>query len=134
MNNKDVNEFINKYLSEEYKQIIKSDDVKKIASFKCDKEHELRTMRIHLENAKRSGLKVEGINELIAALQAFPGKEINIINIRNRSFYFKVYSDAFLNEYLGCVAIKLRKKTPEEVRWGRDVLGIKSPPPDIKED
>mgnify|MGYP007117122277 CR=1 FL=1 len=38
------------------------------------------------------------------------------------------------NFLLGVVILKLKKKSDEDIRFGREVLGIVTPPPDIEDD
>lgn len=134
MINDEIIKFINTHLSDEFKRILVDGGEEKVASFKFGKENELRTLRIHLDNSKATGIKALGLNEVILALEFFHEKEINIVNIRNKTHFFKIYSDVSMENYLGCILIKLRKKTDEEIRWGIEVLGIKSAPPDIEGD
>lgn len=126
-------DFINIHFPDEFKVILSNDSTRQTASFVADRANELRTLKIHSENAQNSGLHIAGISEVIISLERFHEEKINIINIRNSSHFLKIYSDVLLRESLGCILLKLRKKTPEELRWGRDVLGIKTQPPDIEE-
>lgn len=78
-------------------------------------------------------MKVEGLDELIIALENFDEETVLVINIRTKLFSFKIYSDKN-NALLGVVILKLKKKTDEDIRFGRDVLGITTPLPDIEND
>ncbi|CAH5308471.1 hypothetical protein AI2839V1_2595 [Enterobacter cloacae] len=90
-------------------------------------------MKVHKNNTKLTGLKVEGLDELIIALENFDEETVLVINIRTKLFSFKIYSDKN-NALLGVVILKLKKKTDEDIRFGRDVLGITTPLPDIEND
>ena len=88
-------------------------------------------MKVHYENSKQSGLNIIGIIELIKSLGGFDDDEIFLINLRNENYFSKIYMNKKLNILLGYIIIKSRKKTEEEIKWGRDVLGIKSLPPNM---
>lgn len=90
-------------------------------------------MKAHKNNTKLTGLKVEGLDELIIALENFDEETVLVINIRTKLFSFKIYSDKN-NALLGVIILKLKKKTDEDILFGRDVLGITTHPPDIEND
>lgn len=90
-------------------------------------------MKAHKNNTKLTGLKVEGLDELIIALENYDEETVLVINILTKSFSFKIYSDKN-NALLGVIILKLKKKTNDEIRFGRDVLSITTPPPDIEND
>jgi len=131
MINSKVYEIIDKYIPSYYKELFSEGGDNKIASFECDRKNELRIMKVHYENSKQSGLSVIGIDELIVSLSDSKDDNIFIINLRNKKYFLKLYLNKELSQFLGYVLIKLRKKTEEEIQWGRDVLGIKSLPPNI---
>ena len=80
-----------------------------------------------------SALRAKGLDELIIALENFDEETVLVINIRTKLFSFKIYSDKN-NAPLSVIILKLKKKTNEDIRFGRDVLGITTPPPDIEND
>ncbi|MCL2894509.1 hypothetical protein [Brenneria tiliae] len=131
MINPKISELIDKYVPDIYKKLLNENGDNKIAAFECDRENELRLMKVHHENSKRSGLNVIGIDDLIMSLHKLQEDTVFLINIRNRKYFLKLYLDKKLNHFLGYILIELRKKTEEEIRWGRDVLGIKTLPPDM---
>lgn len=122
---------INRYIPEIYKGFLNDNCDNKISAFECNRESELRVMSIHYENAKLSGLDAIGLVDLIAELKINQDKSVFIINVRNSRFFFKMYFYKDLHDLLGYVFIELRKKSEEELRWGREVLGIKKKHPDM---
>ncbi|MFP1837491.1 hypothetical protein ACLEDU_17615 [Lonsdalea quercina] len=131
MINPKIHELIDEYVPDIYKQLLNENGSNIIAAFECDRKNELRLMKVHNDNSKRSGLNIIGIDDLIMSLHKLQQDTVFLINIRNRKCFFKLYLDKELNHFLGYVLIELRKKTEEEIRWGRDVLGIKTLPPDM---
>lgn len=122
---------IDRYTPEIYKCLLNENGDNKIAAFECSRENELRLMKVHYENAKHSGLNAIGLDNLITELSKNQDDAVFLINIRNRKCFFKMYFDKDLHDLLGYVLIELRKKTEEEIRWGREVLGIKKKHPDM---
>lgn len=104
------------------------------ASFISSTKDELRIMKAHKENTKFTGLKVNGLDELIITLENFEKENVLVINIRNKSYSFKIYSDENNDTLLGVIILKLNKKTAEEIRFCREILGITTPPPDIEDE
>lgn len=131
MKYKEIIELININIPVAYKQLLNGHGENKIAFFECDSTNELHLMKIHYENAKHSGLNILGIEELIEKLIKFQSKVVFLVNARNDDYFFKFYFEQSLQNFLVCVVIKLRKKTEEEILWGREVLGIKKSPPKI---
>lgn len=129
MVNSKLYEIVNNYIPSNYKKFFSECDESKIASFESEREDELRIMKVHCENTKKSGLIVLGLGELILSLEHFKDNYVFIINLKNNKYFLKLYLNTSLDQYLGCVLIKLRKKTEEEIQWGREVLGINSLPP-----
>lgn len=91
-------------------------------------------MRSHKENATQSGLNIIGIDELIVALNAFSEEKISITTIKNKGYFLSFYANSEAKQFLGLVVIKLRKQTSDELRFYRDVLGIKNIPPEAQEE
>lgn len=133
-----INDNLIKYarekIQDEYRSYLNANNNLQCASFISNAQDELRIMKAHKENMKFTGLNAEGLDELIIALENFDGESVSVINIRARSYSFKIYSNQKNTDLLGVVILKLKKKTDEEIHFGREVLGIKSPPPDIEDD
>lgn len=126
-----VSKLIDKHFPEVYKHLLNENGNNKIAAFECGRENELRLMKVHYENAKRSGLNAIGLENLIIGLKENHDDIIFLVNIKNRRYFFKLYFNNRLQELLGCVVLELRKKTEEELRWGREVLGVNNKSPDV---
>lgn len=122
---------IDRYVPEIYKSLLNENGDNKVAAFECSRENELRLMKVHYENAKHSGLNAIGLDKLITELNKNQDDAVFLINIRNRKCFFKMYLDKGLHDLLGYVLIELRKKSEAEIRWGREVLGIKKKHPDM---
>jgi hypothetical protein len=120
-----VSKLIDKHFPEVYKHLLNENGNNKIAAFECSRENELRLMEVHYENAKRSGLNAIGLENLIIGLKEKNDDVVFLINIKNEKYFFKLYFNKELHELLGYVILELRRKTEEEIRWARDVLGIK---------
>ena len=131
MINSKVHEIIDKYIPNNHRKLINGAGDSKIAAFECDRKNELRIMKVHYENSKQSGLNIIGIIELIKSLGGFDDDEIFLINLSNENYFSKIYMNKKLNILLGYIIIKSRKKHEEAIKWGRDVLGIKSLPPNM---
>lgn len=134
MRNDNLIKYAREKIPDEYLSYINEKNILQCASFISNAHDELRIMKAHKENKKFTGLKVEGLDELIIALENFDGESVSVINIRIRSYSFKIYSNPKNTDLLGVIMLKLKKKTDEEIRFGREVLGITSPPPDIEDD
>lgn len=91
-------------------------------------------MRSHKENATQSGLNIIGIDELIVALNAFSEEKISITTIKNKGYFLSFNANSEADQFLGMAVIKLRKQTSDEIRFYRDVLGIKNIPPEAQEE
>ena len=104
------------------------------SSYISNAKYELRIMKAHRDNAKITGLKAQGLQDLISVLEVFDKENVCIINICSKLFSFKIYSDENNTELLGVIVLKLRKKSDEEIRYGKEVLGIKGVPPDLPND
>ncbi|ELY2651601.1 hypothetical protein SMB91_004045 [Cronobacter sakazakii] len=118
----------------EFQCFVKENKDCQSSSYISDAQYELRIMKAHRENAKITGLKAQGLQDLISVLEVFDKENVCIINIRSKLFSFKIYSDENNTELLGVIVLKLRKKTDEEIRYGKEVLGIKGAPPDPPND
>lgn len=117
-------------ISNKFQSFVKDNKDYQSSSYISNAQHEFRIMKAHRENAKITGLKAQGLEYLISALEAFNKENVCVINIRNKSYSFKIYSDENNTEVLGVIVLKLRKKSDEEIRYGKEVLGIKTAPPD----
>ena len=133
INDDDLIEYAREKIPDEYSSSLNKKNNLQCASFINNTQDELRIMKAHKNNTKLTGVKVEGLDELIIALENYDEETVLVINIRTKSFSFKIYSDKN-NTLLGVIMLKLKKKTNEEIRFGRDVLGITTPPPDIEND
>ncbi|WP_024552256.1 hypothetical protein ACP26C_12245 [Franconibacter helveticus 513] len=122
--------YAEKVIPDVFKSFVKENKDCQSAAYISNAQYELRIMKAHRENAKITGLKAQGLDELISALEVFNKENVCAINIRNKLNSFKIYSDEKNTELLGVIVLKLRKKTDEEIRHGQEVLGIKSAPPD----
>lgn len=133
INDDDLIEYAREKIPDEYSSSLIKKNNLQCASFINNTQDELRIMKAQKNNTKLTGLKVEGLDELIIALENYDEETVLVINILTKSFSFKIYSDKN-NALLGVIILKLKKKTNEEIRFGRDVLGITTPPPDIEND
>ncbi|ELV2771238.1 TPA: hypothetical protein O8U43_000480 [Enterobacter cloacae] len=133
INDNKLIDYAREKIPNEYNSSLNKNNNVQCASFINNTQDELRIMKAHKNNTKLTGLKVEGLDELIIALENFDEETVLVINIRTKLFSFKIYSDKN-NAPLGVIILKLKKKTDEDIRFGRDVLGITTPPPDIEND
>ncbi|EMW0833710.1 TPA: hypothetical protein ACI4K1_002174 [Enterobacter roggenkampii] len=127
-------EYAREKIPDEFRSYLNEKNNLQCASFISSTQNELRIMKAHKENTKFSGLKVNGLDDLIIALENFEKENVFVINIRSKLYSFKIYSDENNNTLLGVIILKLKKKTAEEIRFGREILGITTPPPDIEDD
>lgn len=134
MKNDSLVEYAREKIPDEFRSYLNEKNNMQCASFISHTQDELRTMKAHKENTKFTELKVKGLDELIIALENFDKENVSVINIRTKSYSFKVYSDEKNNFLLGVVILKLKKKSDEDIRFGREVLGIVTPPPGIEDD
>ncbi|EOU9535185.1 hypothetical protein ACOJCT_003439 [Cronobacter dublinensis] len=114
----------------EFKSSVKENKDCQSASYISNAQYELRIMKAHRDNAKMTGLKAQGLDDLISTLEVFNKENVCVINICNKLNSFKIYSDEKNTELLGVIILKLRKKTDEEIRHAQEVLDIKAAPPD----
>lgn len=133
INDNKLIDYAREKIPNEYNSSLNKNNNVQCASFINNTQDELRIMKAHKNNTKLTGLKVEGLDELIIALENFDEETVLVINIRTKLFSFKIYSDKN-NAPLSVIILKLKKKTNEDIRFGRDVLGIMTPPPDIEND
>ncbi|EOV9628281.1 hypothetical protein ACN5OL_004267 [Cronobacter sakazakii] len=122
--------YATKVIPNEFQFFVKENKDCQGSSYISNAKYELRIMKVHRDNAKITGLKAQGLDDLISALEIFDKENVCIINIRSKLFSFKIYSDENNTELLGVIVLKLRKKSDEEIRYGKEVLGIKTAPPD----
>ncbi|EOU9514294.1 hypothetical protein ACOJCK_004262 [Cronobacter dublinensis] len=122
--------YAKKAIPNEFKSFLKENKDCQSASYISNAKYELRIMKAHRDNAKITGLKAQGLDDLISALEVFNKENVCVINVRNKLNSFKIYSDEKNTELLGVIVLKLRKKTDEEIRHAKEVLGIKTAPPD----
>lgn len=134
MRNDNLIEYAIEKIPDQFRSFLNEKNNLQCASFISNARDELRIIKAHKENSKFTGLKVNGLDELIIALEAFDKKNVSIINIRSKSYSFKIYSDENNNTLLGVIILKLKKKTDDDIRFGQEVLGIKTPPPDIEDE
>lgn len=127
-------EYAREKIPDEFRSYLNEKNNLQCASFISSTQNELRIMKAHKENTKFSGLKVNGLDDLIIALENYEKENVFVINIRSKLYSFKIYSDENNNTLLGVIILKLKKKTAEEIRFGREILGITTPPPDIEDD
>ncbi|HCT1665835.1 TPA: hypothetical protein OTP65_004355 [Enterobacter hormaechei] len=127
-------EYAREKIPDEFRSYLNEKNNLQCASFISSTQNELRIMKAHKENTKFTGLKVNGLDDLIIALENFEKENVFVINIRSKLYSFKIYSDENNNTSLGVIILKLKKKTAEEIRFGREILGITTPPPDIEDD
>lgn len=127
-------EYAREKIPDEFRFYLNEKNNLQCASFISSTQNELRIMKAHKENTKFTGLKVNGLDDLIIALENFEKENVFVINIRSKLYSFKIYSDENNNTLLGVIILKLKKKTAEEIRFGREILGITTPPPDIEDD
>ncbi|MER5086976.1 hypothetical protein, partial [Enterobacter vonholyi] len=117
-------EYAREKIPDEFRSYLNEKNNLQCASFISSAQNELRIMKAHKENTKFSGLKVNGLDDLIIALENFEKENVFVINIRSKLYSFKIYSDENNNTLLGVIILKLKKKTAEEIRFGREILGI----------
>lgn len=127
-------EYAREKIPDEFRSYLNEKNNLQCASFISSAQNELRIMKAHKVNTKFTGLKVNGLDDLIIALENFEKENVFVINIRSKSYSFKIYSDENNDTLLGVIILKLKKKTAEEIRFGREILGITTPPPDIEDD
>lgn len=127
-------EYAREKIPDEFRSYLNEKNNLQCASFISSTQNELRIMKAHKENTKFTGLKVNGLDDLIIALENFEKENVFVINIRSKLYSFKIYSDENNNTLLGVIILILKKKTAEEIRFGREILGITTPPPDIEDD
>ncbi|MDT3526480.1 hypothetical protein ROM83_21075 [Cronobacter sakazakii] len=126
--------YATKVIPNEFQCFVKENKDCQSSSYISNAKYELRIMKVHRDNAKITGLKAQGLQDLISVLEVFDKENVCIINIRSKLFSFKIYSDENNTELLGVIVLKLRKKSDEEIRYGKEVLGIKGAPPDLPND
>ena len=127
-------EYAREKIPDEFRSYLNEKNNLQCASFISSTQNELRIMKAHKENTKFTGLKVNGLDDLIIALENFEKENVFVINIRSKLYSFKIYSDENNNTLLGVIILKLKKKTAEEIRFGREILGITTPPPDREDE
>ncbi|MCF8582585.1 hypothetical protein L2X67_22725, partial [Enterobacter ludwigii] len=86
MINDNLIEYAREKIPDEYLSYLNEKNNLRCASFISNAKDELRIMKAHKENTKFTGLKVEGLDELIIALENFDGENISLINIRTRLY------------------------------------------------
>ncbi|WP_426760248.1 hypothetical protein [Enterobacter cloacae complex sp. 366F10] len=121
-------EYEREKIPDEFRSYLNEKNNLQCASFISSTQNELRIMKAHKENTKFTGLKVNGLDDLIIVLENFEKENVFVINIRSKLYSFKIYSDENNNTLLGVIILKLKKKTAEEIRFGREILGITTPP------
>ncbi|MCR1000760.1 hypothetical protein [Serratia rubidaea] len=129
MKKNDAGNLLDTFLPEKFKELLYGHGEIKSATFEADRCNELRLLKIHNENASQSGLNIIGIEDLIPTLSNIEDLIIRVVNARNDEYFIKTYLNKDKSKDLGIIIIKRRKRSDEEIRWHREVLGIKSEPP-----
>ncbi|WP_213705231.1 hypothetical protein, partial [Enterobacter roggenkampii] len=93
INDDDLIEYAREKIPDEYSSSLNKKNNLQCASFINNTQDELRIMKAHKNNTKLTGVKVEGLDELIIALENYDEETVLVINIRTKSFSFKIYSD-----------------------------------------
>lgn len=116
MIDQDIMGMVNAYIPSNYKKYLVKNGHNSIAYFESNRENELRLMKVHHENSKRSGLNIIGIDDLISSLIICNQSNIFIINIRNERYYIKLYFESDKKNFLGYIIIALRNRNENRLK------------------
>lgn len=123
INDDDLIEYAREKIPDEYSSSLNKKNNLQCASFINNTQDELRIMKAHKNNTKLTGLKVEGLDELIIALENYDEETVLVINILTKSFSFKIYSDKN-NALLGVIILKLKRKPTKKFDLGEMFLAL----------
>ena len=74
-------EYAREKIPDEFRSYLNEKNNLQCASFISSTQNELRIMKAHKENTKFSGLKVNGLDDLIIALENFEKENVFVINV-----------------------------------------------------
>lgn len=109
------------------RQYIVFDDVNKLHLTEKDRNRAIEEMDIHIENVRKNGGDIVGYSLLRKNLESSSDKNIYILSGHDRKYGFDLYLDRTKSHSIGVAIIRLRRKSEEELKWEREVLGIKHP-------
>lgn len=107
------------------RQYIVFDDVKNLHLTEKDRSRAIEEMDIHIENVRKNGSNIIGYSSLRKNLNTSSDKTIYILSGYDKKYGFDLYLDKSKSHSIGVAIIKLRIKSEEELKWEREVLGIK---------
>ena len=102
-------------------------DVDNLHLIKRDRHRSIEEIDIHIENVRKNGSDIIGYSSLKEFLEGSKDKKIYILSGYDKKYGFDLYLDESKSQVIGVAIIELRKKNEEELRWERDLLGIKHP-------
>ncbi|MFE8146337.1 hypothetical protein RBA69_03690 [Brenneria goodwinii] len=94
--------------------------------YQRNKDDELRELKIHIENAKDTGLSIVGGEVSVNALSKLNSETISILAGKNKLYFFKLYISKESQKLICFILIKRRKRTEEETLSLVRKLGIKN--------
>lgn len=101
-----------------------------IVSLNLTKKNRIRSIEeidIHFCNVKRNGGDIIGFKSLRKCFESDKSEGVYILSGYDDKYGFDLYLDGSKSRVIGVAIIKLRTKSEEEIRWERDILGIKHP-------
>lgn len=108
-------------------QYIVFDDVNKLHLTEKDRNRAVEEMDIHIENVRKNGGDIVGYSLLRKNLESSSDKNIYILSGYDKKYGFDLYLARTKSHSIGVAIIRLRRKSEEELKWEREVLGIKHP-------
>lgn len=108
-------------------QYVIFEDVKSLYLIKKDRKRWIEEMDIHNENVKKSGGVIIGYPSLQKSLSISSDEKVCILSGYDKKYGFDLYLNELITQAIGVAIVKIRKKSKEELKWERDVLGLKHP-------
>jgi FAD synthase len=123
-----LSELLKKFAPLEYKGLIFGTELMRLYLVSNKKrEHVLHDLELHQQSVEEHNISVLGMKELINKLKIINNKSINIICGFNFVYAFEIYLDSELNNRIGFIIVKIRKKSDEEIKTEMEVFGIEVP-------
>ncbi|QKJ85715.1 hypothetical protein PMPD1_0743 [Paramixta manurensis] len=107
------------------RQYIVLDDVKNLRLIEKDRRRAIEEIDIHIENVRKNNSDIIGYSLLKKNLESSSDETVYILSGYDMKYGFDLYLDKSKSHPIGVAIIKLRIKSEEELKWEREVLGIK---------
>lgn len=124
-NNAIEKEILNSFSPNLLRRLILLDSVNSLLLIKKSRIRCIEEIEVHYENVKKNNGHIIGYRSLKKHLKENKENNVYILSGHNEKYGFDLYLNESKSCVIGVAIIKLRVKSADEIKWERDVLGIK---------